>query len=465
MRSFGIRLLLAVLAGIVYALAYPPLGWRWLVLPGLAGLLITLQGQHGTRARALGFLHGMAVYSLGLSWLYEIFGTLVVVLWFVLAAFHALFAEMQSRAVARGMEGWKLVLFTVINWCGWEFIRAELFPLRFPWMTPGLAIGPNRLLPWIGVYGVGALVLLLVVLLVSRRWKLALLPAAVLGAAIAMVSREPAPEAADPMSVKVAGVQMEGVSLTEFIKATEKLPPDVRYVVWPEYAVPYDIRLNARDWKLVRELCEKRNITLTFGTKLDLGPGEGWSNIALTIDPDGTRGEHRKVHTVHFFDDGKPGKTALPVPTRHGDVGTPVCFDCDYERVTRKMSAAGAEMFIVPIMDAESWTARQHDQHAELFRIRACENGRWMFVCGTSGVSQIIDPQGQLHGRMAALEQGILTGMIKRESALTFYTRFGNGLPWCLLGLAAGVWLLLVVPAAWLRESIFRVKGLGGALP
>ena len=103
-------------------------------------------------------------------------------------------------------------------------------------------------------------------------------------------------------------------------------------------------------------------------------------------------------------------------------------------------------MFVVPTMDAESWTARQHDQHAELFRIRACENGRWIFVCATSGVSQVIDPHGHVHRRLAALKQGVISGTMKRESKLTFYTRFGWLTPWAVLAVAAVCWVGLLWP-------------------
>ena len=416
--SFPVRCGFAVAAGAIYALAYPPLGWGWLVIPGIIGLILALRGQRGTRARAIGFIHGLTSYAIGLSWLYAIFGSLVIVLWIVLAAFTALFAEMQSRAESRGIAGWKFAVFTALNWCGWEFIRAELFPLKFPWMTAGLAAGPNGLLPWIGVYGVSVVVVLAAACIAFRKWPLALASLAALAAGIGVFRSTPASESDDPLTVKVAGLQMESVSLTEFINGTKELPPNIQYVIWPEYGIPYDIRLNTRDWKLVQELCKERNITLTFGTQLDEGRGRGWRNIALTIDPTGTRGEHTKVHTVHFFNDGTPGSTALPVETAHGKVGTPVCFDCDYEGVVRKMTAAGAEMFIVPIMDAASWTARQHEQHAALFRMRAAENGRWMFVCASSGVSQVIDPHGHVHARLPVLEPGTLTGNIRRESKL-----------------------------------------------
>lgn len=427
-------------------MAYPPLGWGWLVIPGLAGLLVALRGQSGTRARAIGFLHGMAAYGVGLSWLLHVFGGMAVMLWCVLAAFTALFAEMQGRAGLRGVSGWKFAIFTTLNWCGWEFIRAELFPLKFPWMTAGLAMGPNALLPWVGVYGVSTLVVLSAALLFMRKWKSAAAGPTVLMLAVGLYSKCPEPAANDPLAVKVAGLQLESVSLNHYLEGTRSFLPGIQHVVWPEYAVPYDLRANKRDLAIVQDLCRERGITLTLGTQSRPIGGDVWRNIALTLDPTGVRGEHTKVHTVHFFDDGIPGTTALPVLTANGKVGTPICFDCDYEGIVRGMTATGAEFFVAPTMDAEKWSARQHDQHAELFRIRACENGRWIFVVATSGVSQLIDPHGHVHARLAALQQGTLSGTLKRETMLTFYTRFGWLAPWGVLGIATLWWVFLLFP-------------------
>ncbi|GAA5125493.1 hypothetical protein JIN84_14205 [Luteolibacter yonseiensis] len=444
LSSFPARCTLSVISGAVFASAFPAIGWRWLVLPGLVGLLIALDGEKGTRARTIGFLHGMAVYASGLTWLMEIFGTMAVMLWAVLAGFSVLFAEFQSRAAIRGITGWKWAAFTALNWSALEFIRAELFPLKFPWMTAGLAVGPNSLLPWIGVYGVGLVVVLATAFLVARKWMGGTVALSVLAACVFLNPRVPEPADDDARAVSVGGLQLEGVSLTDYLKGTREMPAGVDLVVWPEYAVPYDIRSDKRDWELVRKLCHERGLTLVFGSKVGLASDKDWRNIALTVDPSGVLGEHTKVHPVHFFNDGAPGKTTLPVPTAHGKIGTPICFDCDYEGVVRGMTAAGAELIVAPTMDAEKWTARQHDQHAELFRIRACENGRWLFVVATSGVSQIIDPNGHLHARLDALKQGPVHGMMKRETALTIYTRVGWLTPWCVLGAAAVCWLALL---------------------
>lgn len=448
--SFPVRCAVSAGGGVLVALAFPPLGWGWLVVPGVMALLVALDGQRGTKARALGFLHGLVAFGASLSWLVEVFGALSVLLVCILATFTALFAGFQARAAERGFSGWRMAGFTALNWAGWEFIRVELFPLKFPWMTPGLAIGPNSGVAVIGVYGMSAVIVFLAAMAVFGKWRNALSGFVVLGIGVFAWNATPQPMEADARSVEAGGLQYENVSLTELVAETRKLPADVPYVAWPEYAVPYDLNESPRDWKIIVDLCRERDITLTFGTRRTAADGGTWRNIALTVDATGELGEHNKVHPVHLFDDGIAGATSLPVTTPHGLVGTPVCFDCDYEGVVRKMTAAGAEMFVVPIMDAEKWTAREPAQHAELFRIRACENGRWMFVCGSSGVSQVIDPRGRVRASREAMFQGSLTGTMRRETTLTIYTRFGWVTPWCLLAAAAVGWVVVL----WPRRSV-----------
>jgi len=447
LHSFSARCGLAIASGLCLAIAFPPVSWGWLVLPAMAGLLVSLNGQHGSQARALGLLHGYTAFAVSLSWLWNIFGGMSVALWAILAIFPTVFAHFQGRAFLRGLRGWKFAAFTAINWGAWEFIRAEIFPLKLPWMTTGLALGPNLLLPWIGVYGVGAIVVFAAVLLAARMWKIAGSVIAVLLAAVFLSQPLPDLKPGDEGVVSMGGVQLENVNIDSYLKATAAMPADVEYVVWPENAVIFDIMKNDRDWRILREVCAERDITLTFGTRsAPEGKDEEWRNIALTMDRTGHLGEHNKVHTVHLFDDGIPGTTALPIQTRHGKVGTPICFDADYENIVRGMVSTGAEFIIIPTMDAESWSARQHDQHAELARIRAAENARWIFVSATSGVSQVIDPRGHLHGRLGALKQGNLLGLVKRETSLTPYTRLGWVLPWGMLGLAASAWIFLLFP-------------------
>jgi apolipoprotein N-acyltransferase len=447
------RCLFAALSGVFYALAFPPIKGSWFILPAIMGLLLAVRGLRGRQAFLVGFVHGMVAFGLGLTWLWKIFGATAIPLWGILAAFPGAFALGQGRAVALGLRGWKLALFTMVNWAAWEFIRAELFPLRFPWMTVGLAIGPNALLPRVGVYGAGACLVLGAALLAGRRWFPGLTTLGALAALTFLQPPVPMPDGNGPQSIRVAAIQHEGISLPDLIRITQNLPKDIQHVVWPEHALNYDVRAHAAEWKLLTALCKERNITLTLGTHTQLANEEGWHNTALTLDSLGVRGEHHKVHPVHLFDDGLPGKTALPVPTRKGNVGTPICFDCDFADVVRRMTAASAETIMVPSMDAKHWGKGQHLQHAELFRIRAAENARWMLVAASSGVSQIIDPNGHVHASLPPMEEGVLTGVLQRSTKRTFFTRLGWLAPWFMLGAAAVWWIALLLPRAAAKKG------------
>jgi len=254
--------------------------------------------------------------------------------------------------------------------------------------------------------------------------------------------KHPLPDVSVGNAIRVAGIQMEGASVIEYMEETRKLPEGTQYVLWPEYAIPFDVRKSARNWQHLLDLCRERGITLTVGTQARPEADE-WRNIALTMNASGYLGEHTKMHPVHFFNDGKAGTEASVVDTEHGLVGTPICFDADYEGVVRKMTAEGAEVIFIPTMDAESWSARQHDQHAELAHMRAAENARWIFACASSGVSQMIDPNGYVHQRLQALEQGAISGVVLRETKLSFYTQWGWLFGWVILGVGVVSWVLV----------------------
>lgn len=441
------RFLWVLISAVTFAVSFPPIV-KWGGATAFASLVLLLQALRGVEARtarALGFLWGMVAYGISLSWFWNLFPIFSIALWAVLALFVACFAWMQSLADRRGIAGWRWVVFAAVNWSGWEFIRAELFPLKFPWITPGVSMGPNLFLPWTGVYGMTALMVLLAAVVASRpsqyragAWFIGgVLSLCVLGFVSPEVRIDPA------RSVHVAAVQDESVSMDRYVQHTADLPRDTQVIVWPEYSLPYDVRSNKRDFNTLRDICRERHAVLVVGTHTILKDQKAWFNTALTLNESGVLGEHYKAHPVHFFNDGTAGVTALPVQTPLGAMGTPICFDCDYEGIVRRMTAAGAEWFAVPSMDAESWSAREHLQHAALFRLRACENGRWMVVASSSGVSQIIDPSGRVHGELAPMVVDTLVGELQRETRLTFYTRWGWVTPWILLSAAVICWVAL----------------------
>lgn len=441
------RWLLVVGCAILHILSFPPVGWRWLIIPSLVGLLHALQNTTGTEARRYGFFYGLIAYGVSFFWFWNIFGAFSLALFGLLAVFMAIFCWMYVSLHRNFESPWLIGLMTAGAWTTVEFFRSEHFWLCFSWATPGLAIGPNPLLPWIGVYGVSFVIVLACVWLMKKRTTLTgalILGGVAFGAwqwqhGLALIPTK------NP--IRVAAVQHENVSFNTYLESSESLPKNIQLVVWPELALPYDLYANKHDWDLLHKYADDRHAVMVIGTKTDAEKPSEWRNTALTFDEVGRLGEHHKNHVVHYMNDGVPGTEARSVNTHVGMLGTPICFDNDFEDVPRRMTKAGAQFFASPVMDVENWTATQHEQHAELFRIRAVENARWYVVAATSGVSQIVDSMGRVRARLDPLVSGVLTGEVGRQTELTFYTRFGWLFPWIISGL-----YLAITVTLWIRR-------------
>lgn len=437
------RILVLMASAVAYAFAFPPYGWWPLALLGtgvLVGLLHHARPVHGLVA---GFWWGMLAFGTGLSWIYEIFGPFSILLWGLLAVFPALFGWLVCLAQQRGVKaGWPLALFTALAWTGTEFLRCELMPLKFPWMNLGLALEPWPMVSWVGVYGLGFLsILTLAAFIFAGRTGGT---AFVLMLIILIDAQVVSDRIHSRPDVTVAAVQAEGASTESYIAMANQAPADTQIIVWPENTIPIDVRHVAKsELAKVQAFALQHKTLLVFGTQTRL-EGPKWQNTALTVDGTKVLGEHGKNHTVHFFNDGEHGKTALPVITPLGKIGTPICFDCDFQDVARKMTLAGAEFFAVPSMDASGWPERQHIQHSQLFRVRAAENQRSMVVAASSGVSQVIDSRGKAVRELACFKTGVISGSLERRTNLTFYTRTGWLTPWLASALLLlwTVWLL-----------------------
>lgn len=430
-----------VASAFAYAASFPPLEWFWLMPIALALLFWVLRGLSPGAALLAGFGHGLIAYTLCASWLWQLFHAMSLALFGILATFHLLFALLAAWAAQRmdaSRQPWRFALLAGALWTLVEFTRGELFWLKFPWFGVGVSRGPHWLLPWLGVYGVTFLTVVGVLLvLAGGRARLAGV-LALAGWAYAGMKPVPAPGEGEPGSLAVGAVQAEMRPLKTYLRLSEALPADCRFLIWPEYAYASDLTRNKRDYEAVLSfLAAQPETVLVLGAHTWTGE-EGWHNTALTLNAQGVLGRHFKNHTVHFFDDGIPGTEAVPVRTPHGLVGTPVCFDCDFQDVVRRMTAAGAELIVAPTMDAEAWTARQHEQHARLFQLRAAENGRWLVVAATSGVTQIVDPHGRVISRLPLMAEGSVAGRVWRLEERTFFTRAGYAFPWLLPGLILG---------------------------
>ncbi|MGE9268066.1 MAG: apolipoprotein N-acyltransferase [Verrucomicrobiales bacterium] len=429
------------LSALMVVAAFPPLAWWPLALFAWWPLIWSIDGLEGRTAFRLGLWHGFLVWAGTLSWLWHLFGPASVGLWLIFALFTAFWALFYTWGRS-WRPGWR-VLAGAVLWVGIEYFRSELFVLKFPWITPGTALPPGLLTPICGVYGVSFLVLLVAGF---SQWNrpLAAFCALALGASVLGGRLKSSEESAQELSVAL--VQSESLFYEDYLERSQVLAGEFDVIVWPEYALDFDPRHHPKVERDLAALLRGKTRLLVFGARQD-EPDGAWRNTSFAYGREGVLGTHVKNHPVHFFDDGVAGERAEAVSSPLGGFGMPICFDNDYQDVVRRMTRDGAACFFVPSMDGAHWSAREHEQHGMLFRHRAAENGRWMAVASTSGVTQIIDEHGRVRERLPLMAEGVLRGKLELRSGLTFYQRAG----WLCGPVFAGAVPLLLAALAWSR--------------
>ncbi len=426
------RLLLVIVSSGLAALAFPPFSYWSLALIAWIPLFIAIRGLNPRPAFYLGLLQGFCLYGLTLSWMWNIFSSTAIILWLIVAVFVGISCALT--VTLKCSVYWKSTLAAFV-WVGAEFFRSEIYMLHFPWMTPGVAMQPSWLSPLIGVYGVSFLIIFSAILLTSapnRKNVPHYLGTTILIMLFFSGTYRSAPQQGDIPIIAIqneTGSHLDSLELTQQALADKDAPATQGFILWPELAV----NARALDVPYLREdlytFSSATHHVFVFGayTNADTpSKREGLNyNSAISLHRSNLLGVHHKNRPVPLFNDGVQHDIAKSIPTPIGNIGTPICFDCDHEPIIRRMVADGAQAIIVPSLDAEHWTERQHHQHAELFRHRAAENKRWIAVAASSGVTQIIDPHGNRISSIPVMTKGYLIGKVSLTDGRTFYNRYG----------------------------------------
>jgi len=240
-----------------FHLAYGYSTLSLLILVYLLALSRLAQARTGRQAFYLGLATGLLTVAPQMSCFWAIFGTGAAALWLVLAIWIGLFVALArlSRLHFGAIGGALLVPFL---WTGLEYLRSELYYLRFSWLNIGYAFSGSAfqpLLKWFGVYGIGFLAAAAVSgvsLLKPKRAALAVLGTSALAILALFLNEDGSfqrPPSTQEQGIMVAGVQLEFPSDADVVAALDKLQvayPDAELLVLSEYTfdgpVPETIR-------------------------------------------------------------------------------------------------------------------------------------------------------------------------------------------------------------------------------
>ncbi|MGH2590724.1 MAG: glycosyltransferase, partial [Actinomycetota bacterium] len=123
-------------------------------------------------------------------------------------------------------------------------------------------------------------------------------------------------------------------------------------------------------------------------------------------------------------------------------IGAPICYENSFPAIDRSMVRQGAGLLVVTINNASYERTAASEQHLQMSRLRAVENGRWVIHAAVSGISAFIDTEGRVVDTRGLFEPAVMRRDVVASSRTTMYTRLGDWVPWTSLALAIGVFAL-----------------------
>jgi apolipoprotein N-acyltransferase len=477
-RLSVVKVVVSLLAGAVFPLAFAPFEWFWIVPISLALLYwVVQQAVNYKVAFRGGFIFGLGQFGVGVSWVQisiAKFGgvnlPLSILLTILFVAFLALFPALLAALLIRLRANY---LLYPLGWVLFEWIRSAIFG-GFPWLLLGdTAPGTfySGLAPLVGSYGVSlflaTIALLLFNIVRSHNLRLsALLLLAMLWGSWGSSQLnwiEPVDKSLSVALIQGNIKQSEKWKLdnraTTLATYLEASPPEnsvgegVDLTIWPETAIPA-FRFQLQDEFLtpleIKLKSEQRYIL--SGIPLLDRERRGYLNSAILLGginksgvSDGEESnilaEYHKRKLVPFGEYLPLPKLLTPIfkfiqiPFSNFSRGaenqplffignTPlsvtICYEVAYSGLTFSQLPE-AQLLVTLSNDGWFGDSLAPYQHLQIARMRALESARPILRATNSGISALIGADGEVVKQIPRSEFGVLEVTVKPTSGVTPY--------------------------------------------
>jgi apolipoprotein N-acyltransferase len=494
-------LLVSLVAGLMLAAAFPPVGLWPLAFVSPALLVVALSGRSLGAAFTVGLVFGLALFFPLVAWVINLAWFAWVALAIASALIFAVFAIAQRLLL--NLRWWPPAV------AGW-WVAAEAFRDRWPWggfpwgrLAMSQAGVPTQ--GWAAIAGPPALTFVVALVGATLGWltltaladgrgtpgrrrlavpALALVGSAVLALLPAALTLDPVPVGTKtavvgaiqgnvPRARSLAG-ELDAVDreiTLNHVAATDKLAdavaagraakPDL--VIWPENSTDIDPRTDPPIYEEISSAAAAIGGPILVGAVLDNPqrnagvlwlPGRGPTTIYAKrqLVPFGEylplRGLISKITSLTQLlpTDFTPGTKTVVFNVGQIRLGDIICYEVGFDDLVRSEVAAGANLLSMQSNDAtferEGPTTAESGQQLAMARIRAVEFDRAVVVASTTGYSAIVAPGGQLVSRSGMWTQAELEARVPLLSYSTLAERLGAWPEWAIVAatsLALGV--------------------------
>jgi apolipoprotein N-acyltransferase len=187
-------------------------------------------------------------------------------------------------------------------------------------------------------------------------------------------------------------------------------------------------------------------------------PDGGVYNANVAYSPNGRfQGVYAKQHLVPFGEyvpwrsqlsfiselqqipyDYEKGHSRLLYHAAGHPFGTVICFESAFSPLVRSYVKDGAQLIVVSTNNRSYRRSGLAAQHLALSQMRAAETARPVLHASISGITGVIDPDGNVHDTSKLFVNKVTTGTVATTTGETPYVRFGDWVvALCGLGIVA----------------------------
>ncbi len=443
----------AVGAGVAIAASIPPWGWWPMAFVGIALVDRLLAGQRWRARFGRMWLVAAAWLYPATLWMWDLTAPGYVVAGALFGCYFAVAAALTPGGPARliVLPG-ALALAELVRWT-WPFGGVPLAHLAMSQVETPIGLAAR----------VGGPLLIVVIVVVTgqalasavdRRFRAAgigLAVAAVLTAAGALHPRAEVVDVVDVALVQGGGPQrtrasatQEPVVLARHVEATRLIEGPVDLIIWPENVVNPGLFLSADTARaFVDGVARDNDASVLAGWFLPVSE-TSTVNYHSTITPDGEEiDRYDKVRLVPFgeyvpfrdlielINDEIPNRDVVPgtaepvLDTPVGPVGVAISWEGFFETRSRAAVVEGALLLTNPTNGSSYWLTQVQTQQVASNQLRALESDRWVLQVAPTGLSAIIDPEGNVIERTGISERAVLEGPVELRRGRTLFSRVG----------------------------------------
>ena len=461
-----VRVPLALLGGLLVAMALPPWGWWPLAFVGIALFEFATGIDPPRRDRFwCGAAFGLGWLATGTAWMWQLTAPGYIVASIVFASLHGL----AALAAPRGR--WRIVGRPLAH----SLIEAIRFSFPFggvPLASLGISqaagpvagiarVGGVILITWV-VFQVG-FALGAIVTAADRPTMRFAGPALAATVAVFAVSLVAPRGHGTGVFVDVAAVQgggEQGTSATDVrsrvvtdrhLAATAGIEADdsLDLVVWPENVVDVVDFETSAEFAAIVEQSGRLGAPIAVGITEDL-PGERhrFTNAQVIVTPDGdVTSRYDKVRRVPFGEyvplrglleslgapvdqvpnDAVAGTTPAFLELTDGiRVAVVISWEVFFGGRAREGVREGAGFIVNPTNGASYTGTIVQTQQVASSRLRAIETGRWVVQASPTGFSAFVTPSGRVIDRTAVSERAVIRHEVELREGYTWYTNLGD---------------------------------------